>query len=202
MTLIRRVHHAGIHSRRVHVLAGHLRELIPAGASVLDVGSGDGLLASLVKAQRPDLVWNAVDTVERPRTHIPVKLFDGKRLPFEDKQVDVVLLIDVLHHTDDPMSMLHEAVRVARTELVVKDHLRQGLAAHSVLSFMDWVGNGSWGVSLPYRYWSAEQWRSAREQLQLRAEEERVVLGLYPWWADWLFGRSLHFIARLGVPKG
>lgn len=175
--------------------------MIPSGASVLDVGSGDGLLASLVKAQRPDLAWSAVDTLERPRTHIPVEIFDGKRLPRADKQVDVVLLIDVLHHVEDPIAMLHEAVRVARSEVVIKDHLRQGLAADPVLRFMDFAGNWSWGVHLPYRYWNAEQWRSAREQLRLHAKEERVELGLYPWWADWVFGRSLHFITRFGVPE-
>ncbi len=201
MTLVRRVHQARVHSRRVRVLAQHLAQLIPAGAAVLDVGSGDGLLASLVLAQRPDLTWNALDTRARPKTHVPVQLFDGRRLPFGDKQLDIVLFVDVLHHADEPLELLREAVRVARSALVVKDHLREGLAANATLRFMDWVGNAGWGVSLPYHYWSAEEWAQARAELGLRTEEERLALGLYPWWADWLFGRSLHFVARFGVPR-
>lgn len=201
MTLIQRAHQARVHSRRVRVLAEHLDALLPTGASVLDVGSGDGLLASLVLARRPDLVWSAVDTLERAATHIPVQLFDGRRLPFGDKQRDVVLFVDVLHHAEDPLGLLREAVRVARSALVIKDHLRAGLAAGATLRFMDWVGNAGYGVSLPYDYWSAAQWARARAELELCTEEERHDLGLYPWWADWLFGRSLHFVARLGVPK-
>ena len=34
----------------------------------------------------------------------------------------------------------------------------------------------------------------------LRTEEECRALGLYPRWADRVFGRSLPFLARLGVP--
>ncbi|MET0217757.1 MAG: methyltransferase domain-containing protein, partial [Burkholderiales bacterium] len=183
------------------MLAGHLDALIPAHASVLDVGSGDGLLASLVLARRPDLAWSAIDTLARPVSHVPVQLFDGRRLPFGDKQMDVVLFVDVLHHVDDPMVLLREAVRVARSALVIKDHLREGLAANARLRFMDWVGNAGWGVSLPYQYWSESQWQRAREELGLRMEEQSRSLGLYPWWADWLFGGSLHFIARLAVPS-
>lgn len=200
MALIQRAHQARVHSRRVHVLAKHLGEMIPSGVSVVDVGSGDGLLASLVLARRPDLTWTAVDMLERPKTHVPVKLFDGQHLPFEDKQHDVVCFVDVLHHTADPMILLREAVRVARSALVIKDHLCEGRAAGATLRFMDWVGNASFGVSLPYNYWNAEQWGNARRELELRTEEERRALGLYPRWADWVFGRSLHFISRFGVP--
>ena len=32
--------------------------------------------------------------------------------------------------------------------------------------------------------------------------EMRTALGLYPWWADPLFGRSLHFIASLDISRG
>ncbi len=201
MSFIPTVHQAFVHSRRVRILAEHLDALIPARATVLDVGSGDGLLASLVLARRPDLAWSAIDTRARLVSHVPVQLFDGRHLPFGDKQVDVVLFVDVLHHADHPMMLLREAVRVARSTLVIKDHLREGLAANARLRLMDWVGNARWAVSLPDQYWSESQWQRAREELGLRIEEERRSLGLYPWWGDWLFGGSLHFIARLAVPS-
>ena len=201
MRLIRRVHNAQVHQRRVRVLARHLSELIPANVSVLDVGSGDGLLASRVLARRTDLQWMAIDTLPRPKTHVPVQPFSGDQLPCADNQFDFVLFVDVLHHTDDPMVWLREAARVARAGIVIKDHLRAGLCAGARLRFMDWVGNAAWGVRLPYNYWDAAQWQSAREQLGLQTEEERIALGLYPWWANWLFGRSLHFIARLRLPR-
>jgi SAM-dependent methyltransferase len=198
--MLRRIHNVHVHSRRVRVLAGHLRDLIPRGTRVLDVGAGDGLLGSQVLANRTDLEWVALDTLARPTTHIPVGIFDGKRLPFADQEFDVVLFIDVLHHTDNQMSLLREAVRVSRDSIVIKDHLREGFCAGPTLRLMDWVGNSGWGVSLPYDYWNHAKWTTAQEELRLETEERRVELGLYPWWADWWFGRSLHFIARFRVP--
>ena len=197
MMLVCRVHNALVHQRRVRVLARHLSELLPPNVFVLDVGSGDGLLASRVLAHRGDLKWTAIDTLVRPKTHLPVHLFKGDRLPFADKEFDFVFFVDVLHHTDDPMVWLREAVRVARTGIVIKDHLREGVCAGPTLRFMDWLGNAGWGVRLPYNYWDAAQWKRAWEQLSLQTEEERITLGLYPWWANWVFGRSLHFVARL-----
>jgi SAM-dependent methyltransferase len=198
--MLHRIHSAHVHTRRVRVLAGHLCELIPRQSRVLDVGAGDGLLASQVLAQRPDLQWVAIDTLARPVTHVPVQLFDGNHLPFSDKEFDQVLFIDVLHHAADPMAILREAVRVTRRGLVIKDHLREGVCAGPTLRFMDWVGNAAWGVSLPYNYWTCAQWQKAEQELRLATEEKRMKLGLYPWWANWLFGRSLHFIARFCVP--
>lgn len=195
LPMMRRVHQSQVHSRRVAVLTRHIADLVPRNASVVDIGAGDGLLAREVLSIRPDLRWTAVDTLARPTAHIPVQIFDGTTLPFPDKSFDVALFVDVLHHTDDPMVMLREAVRVARA-VVIKDHLREGFLAGPTLRFMDWVGNSAWGVSLPYNYWSENQWKSAARDLSLTSRTEIRSLQLYPWWADWWFGRSLHFIGR------
>jgi hypothetical protein len=65
---------------------------------------------------------------------------------------------------------------------------------------MDHVGNAHHGVVLPYNYWPRDRWRAAFEQFSLSVEEWRGSLGLYPWPANFLFGRSPHFIARLRPP--
>src|SRR5438309_1549822 len=55
MSIVERIHGGYVHTRRVRVLCNHLASLIPRHASVLDVGTGDGLLAKLVSELRPDL---------------------------------------------------------------------------------------------------------------------------------------------------
>ena len=197
--LIRDIHEARVHSRRVTILARHLAEIMPHAAAVLDIGAGDGLLASHVLAVRQDLQWTGVDALARPNARIPVQIFDGRRLPFDDRTFDVALFVDVLHHTDDPMSILREAIRVSRRNVVIKDHLREGFLAGPTLRFMDWVGNAGWGVSLPYNYWTEHQWNRAFGELSLEPTRVERSLGLYPWWADWLFGRSLHFLTRFEI---
>lgn len=199
MNLIERVHGEYVHNRRVGVLCQHLSELIPQGATVLDVGCGDGLLASLIMQKRPDVQTRGIDVLVRGHTHIPVEQYDGQRMPVDDKSFDVVMFVDVLHHTDDPMVVLREAVRVARKAVVIKDHTRDGLLAGQTLRFMDEVGNERHGVRLPFNYWPRQKWLEAFETLGLAVGKWRKDLHLYPPPASWLFDRSLHFVARLDV---
>jgi SAM-dependent methyltransferase len=184
----------------VRVLAEHLAALHPlleGGARVLDVGSGDGRLASALIELRPDLEVEGCDVLPRPDAVIPTTAFDGVTLPHADDAFDAVMLVDVLHHADDPPALLGEAARVARACVVVKDHNRTGFAGALTLRFMDWVGNKPHGVPLPYNYLSPAEWAAAYRELGLRVDEIRERLGLYPAPFTWIFDRSLHFAARI-----
>lgn len=200
MNLIEAFHGGFVHERRIRILANHLSTLIPQGSSILDVGTGDGLLARRLWNLRPDLRVEGVDVLPRPNAHIPVKPFDGKRLPYPDQSFDFVLLIDVLHHVEDGRNFLPEVVRVARQGIIIKDHLLQGLCAKATLKYMDKTGNVRYGVNLPYQYWKPAEWEDVREQLKLQCLAKLTRLCLYPWWMDLFFGRSLHFIAKWGRP--
>ena len=105
--------------------------------------------------------------------------------------------MDVLHHTEDPTILLREAARVAASDVLIKDHFRKGFAAQQRLRLMDWVGNARFGVSLPYNYWTEEQWQSAWQKIGLRPARLVTDLKLYPALADSIFGAQLHFIGEL-----
>lgn len=190
-------HERLVYGRRIRVLARHLAELLPRDASVLDVGSGDGLLARRIMDARPDVAITGVDVLARPTAHIPVKLFDGVVLPFSDAEFDVVMMIDVLHHATQQDALLRELARVARRRVMIKDHFVRGLLARPTLRFMDWVGNAHHGVALPYSYWTPDRWERAFANAGLRLVEQRARLGLYPWPASLAFERGLHFVAML-----
>jgi SAM-dependent methyltransferase len=130
-----------------------------------------------------------------------VHQFDGVKIPYGDRSVDVVMFVDVLHHTDDPSTLLREAARTARQSILIKDHTRNGALAGVTLRFMDWVGNSPHGVSLPYNYWDRQKWLDVCERLGLKIGVWRADLNIYPWPATWIFDRSLHFLARLDLQR-
>jgi hypothetical protein len=71
------------------------------------------------------------------------------------------MFVDVLHHTQDPMVLLREAVQVARKAIVIKDHTLNGFMAGLTLRLLDWVGNARHGVALPYTYRPQQRWWEA-----------------------------------------
>lgn len=189
------LHGRAVFGRRVRVLAREIARLAPAGRLV-DVGCGSGDVARAVSTLRPDVRPEGYDVLVRSATAIPVTAFDGRHLPLADGAADGALLVDVLHHADDPAALLAECARVARV-VVVKDHLMAGRLDERTLAFMDWVGNRPHGVVLPYRYFTAGTWGECRARAGLREVARGDVSDLYPFPFSLVFGRGLHLVARL-----
>src|SRR5712664_3839906 len=102
LSWIGRWHHAFVFERRTRVLAEMLAAQIPQGATVLDIGCGDGTIASLITQLRPDISVQGVEFLVRAECKIECREFDGLSLPFPESSFDVCLFVDVLHHTQNP----------------------------------------------------------------------------------------------------
>lgn len=194
--MLGQVHHTLVFGRRIRRLAAAIAERLPHDARVLDVGCGSGDLAALLMRLRPDVRIEGIDVLVRPGTAIPVTAYDGAHIPFADRSFDAAIVVDVLHHTDDPALVLAEIARVAPV-VIVKDHLRDGILANTTLRFMDWVGNAAHGVRLPYNYLSRREWTGIWAKLELTASRMGTKLALYPRPFSWFFDRGLHFVAVL-----
>lgn len=197
MNAVELIHNSYVHRHRSRILSGRLAPMIPSQARVLDVGCGDGLVSRLLVEARPDLWIQGIDNQVRKLSFIPVLQFDGHALPFPESSFDVVMMVDVLHHATNQISLLHESKRVTNKAILLKDHLCHSYLSNAILRFMDRVGNRRHDVPLPHCYWPASKWFETFARLELRVTTWREDLKLYPWGFDWLFGRNLHFIAYL-----
>jgi SAM-dependent methyltransferase len=197
LSWIRRWHGAFVHQRRIRVLAEALAEHLPQRATVLDIGCGDGTISALIAQLRPDVAIQGVEVMLRPSCKIACSGFDGSTLPFGDASFDLCMFVDVLHHTDDVAVLLREAARVARSFVVLKDHVDENFFDHATLRFMDWVGNRPQGVRLTYNYQSRCQWSANFSKCGLREASWTTEIPLYPALFGIVFGRKLHFVSLL-----
>jgi SAM-dependent methyltransferase len=104
--------------RRAERLACRLAPHLPAGASLLDIGSGTGHNARALRLRTGGTCLEA-DVVDFHVVGGGPMLFDGMRLPLSDDEVDVSLVIHALTYSEDPAALLREAGRVASRGVVL-----------------------------------------------------------------------------------
>ena len=167
---------------------------------MLDIGCGDGTIASLIARQNPSVTIRGIEFAARPGCLIECAPFDGKTIPHASASFDVCLFVDVLHHAPDQQgiaTLLSEACRVSRRFVLIKDHLSESLIDFKTLQVMDWVGNRPHGVVLPYNYQSHEKWNQYFSQAGLTVQSWNDRIPIYPFPFSALFGRRLHFVSML-----
>ena len=199
--IVKPLHHR-IHSKkRVKVLSYYLSQLLPNDRSLsgLDVGCANGEITKSIEDIRHNVKMAGVDVLLRLDSAIAVIKYDGKRLPFEDKSYDFTLLIDVLHHTDNPVGLMKECARVSREFILIKDHVCQSWYDRVRLCFMDWIGNRAYNIHLPYNYLSEQEWRKIYRICNVACEIIISKPRLYPLFFSFIFGGRLHLIARLAI---
>jgi len=168
---------------------------------MLDVGCGDGTISKIMQDNNPALEISGIDIMARPNSAIPVSLYDGEQIPYNDGSYDAVMFIDVLHHVKQIKKMLEEAKRVSSKYILIKDHLYKTGFDFRVLKFMDRVGNKPYGVALEYNYLKAEEWNAVFRKLGLKKVIEKTNIPLYPFPFSLLFGRRLHVVFLLEIVK-
>ncbi|MBN2184914.1 MAG: class I SAM-dependent methyltransferase [Candidatus Krumholzibacteriota bacterium] len=111
----------------------------PFEEPVLDLGTGQGLTA--IEIARRGAVVITIDISEKElreaylnsvaagvESKLEFHLVNNRTLPFEDDSFNLVTLVNVLHHLDDPDAALPEISRVLRSggKLLVSDFTEAG----------------------------------------------------------------------------
>jgi len=161
-------------------LAVKLRPLLEDATSVLDVGCDDGVTSELIAKRNGTLRIEGVDVQTVRPCRIPRVIYDGRHLPFDDRSFDVVMALDVLHHTRCIPELITEMARVSRRMIVIKDHCVQGPVSRLAVALGDWITNAPYGIACPYNYPTIDQWERYFALAGLEIVEMRQDLGLNP----------------------
>jgi SAM-dependent methyltransferase len=162
MELLRRAllaaHHQRVRLPRTERVARALASQIGQARSLLDVGCGEGSVALAIAGRVGAERVAGVDVKVQPGVPIEAFAYDGLHLPFPDATFEAVVISDVLHHCQDPVAVLREALRVAGRVVAIKDHFRFGPVSEKLLLWMDQVGNAAHEIDVRGTYFGPREW--------------------------------------------
>ncbi len=150
------------------LFADHLE---PA-SRVLDIGGGWGFYAEPIENRGHDLT--VLDVVKPGFQRAPVVIYDGGKMPFEDKSFDASILVTMLHHTPDPASILKEAIRVTKKRIIVIEDVYN----HTLGKFWTILRDQFYNVEYfghPCQFKKSSEWAGLFNSLGLTLAEEKQV---------------------------
>jgi SAM-dependent methyltransferase len=116
---------------RARAIVRRISPFLRPGDDVLDIGAGSCRVAQLSAAASQTTI-TAVDTVDHNETDLPLRLYDGDLLPYDDGSFDASILGFVLHHAADFGLVLKEARRVSRSRIIVLEDTPRNKVEHLI----------------------------------------------------------------------
>ena len=146
-------------------LVSELSKYLKDNEKILDVGCGYGKILheiKKIKNIKPFGVDNHIKT-----SLIPFKKADAENIPFKDKEFDVCLLIDVLHHTKNMKNVIKEASRVSK-KVIIKDHFYETGFERVKLKIIDFLFNIIYSIPTPFNFLTIKEWEDMFKSLNLK----------------------------------
>lgn len=134
---------------------------------ILDIGSGNGALCLLLRKRGMEVTPLDINNRSAFAEIVPI-LYDGTILPFEDDSFDLVQLITVLHHIEDPEWTVREAARVGKKVIIMEDiydNLFQKFLTYITDSINNWEFKGH-----PHSNKNDKEWRALFDYHDLELE--------------------------------
>ncbi len=110
--------------------------------SVLDLGGGSGEIASHVATLGHNVtVADVRDWRSYQHRHLPFITITNNHISLPDHSFDNVLILMVLHHSEDPKPLIIEAFRVAKQRVIIIESVTNTLTAYHYGCLIDWFYN-------------------------------------------------------------
>ncbi len=183
-------------NKRAKDIFEKIHPYLQEGDRIIDIGCGGGHVAKIFK----NFGYNVVPIDIKNKSYfedIQPIIYDGNEIPFNNNEFDVSFLINVLHHTKDPIAVLSEAKRVSKRIIVIED-LYKGFLQKYFTFAMDSILNREF-FGHPHSNRTEEEWKSTFRKLGLEIVDEKKN-NFWIFFTSGLFylqkkHRSQHFIS-------
>ncbi len=164
---------------REETIVQNLKPFIKPNTHIVEIGAGNGKVAQMLHdAVGTD--FTLLDVVDYNATKFPMRVFDGKTLPFKENEFDHALLVFVLHHNPDPRPIMREALRVSRHGALVVENDTRGTIKKPLTRMIDSTEHLRRGVPPCYFTKSSDEWQTFFQALPANVTElHRFKIGWY-----------------------
>ncbi|MFQ6049901.1 MAG: class I SAM-dependent methyltransferase [Candidatus Paceibacterales bacterium] len=153
----------------------HFDGCIGENEEILDIGAGCGWIGQCLRKKKNAQV-TLLDVIDFNQTDLKLILYDGKKMPFLDNSFDVVLLICVLHHCDEPLEVLKEAKRVTKDRIIIIEDTFTFWFEKPFLYFLDTLINLVVGLflttpfseNMAFNFKKISEWKKIFSSLNLK----------------------------------
>jgi hypothetical protein len=178
------------HNKRTELIANELTDMVSAvtnadtGYKCIDIGCGDMAVPEFIGEKLKNIQWKCLDLYPVPDESLNTEKwqkyqqFDGKVIPFKNKEFNIAFLVDVLHHSENVHVLLEEAKRVADF-VIIKEHYEYGFFSRLALKAMDLYGNWAYGVKVPGKYFSQSSFTTLCNNHGLQIVNQKIGIDLY-----------------------
>lgn len=171
-TMVRSYPAEKLHARAEYFTSLFEKHLQPQ-SKVLDIGGGWGFYAAPVEKRGHDLT--VLDVVKPGFQYAPVIIYEGGKMPFEDKSFDASIMVTMLHHTPDPVSILKEAIRVSKKKIIVIEDVYNHTLGRFWTVLRDQFYNFEF-FGHPCQFRKSGEWIELFGTLGLKLSEEKQVV--------------------------
>ncbi len=160
---------------RAQWLHSAIKNEVPEGSTVLDLGAGNCIAAKLLQQSNQCKVACA-DVFDVNATDLPFAQLTGDTLPFPDKTFDTVIIASVLNHCANPEQLLKEAQRVSKSgRLLIVEDITENAMGRMVNSYIYFFRRVVFGAEMPHLFLNSKEWQAIFRACDCELEEERTL---------------------------
>lgn len=151
----------------------HLKKYLKNSDVILDLGSGNGFVANII---RKDIGARVIclDITNGSKTKVNPILFCGKHIPFCCDAFTVTICCFVLHHTQYQKELLDEMKRVTKSNIIILEDVNETIGDY----FLLWIHKFYSGIrykSHRVKFRSNNEWRDLFKKCGFFVKQEEKI---------------------------